>query len=487
VNASFSGSVTTDFVVDRVQSGAITSNQNVAINTKGAASVVFNVTGTWTGTLVFEALMPDTANWVPVFCYAKFPSGAAVSQTTGNGQWALPVGAINQFRVRGNTVSSGTATVNTEAGAGGLIFEVAQLTASNLNVTAVQGTAASNANAWTVKVTDGSNILGTSANPFVTQDKAEGSANGSTAVPTNALFVGAKGTDGFLHGLKSSTNDGAIDVNASVSGTFTPALTSDHTGNGTINAVSQNVTLNSGGLNTAGSQGAGTVIFNITGTWNGTLQFEALMPDASSWVPAKCLARYPTGTLASSLTQNGSTATQWSIATGGLANVRVRSSAWISGTATISFEAGAGVQDAQTLSLITDATNIAAVKAASTSPVAADPALVVAISPNSTQFATSTTANALPGVNPVSVGTSSVAILNSNSSRKEVIVVNTGTTVIYLGFGQTPSTTAYHVALAKCTSANDGSGGSWTSDMWKGAINAIGSAGGGTVCVTELI
>lgn len=128
----------------------------------------------------------------------------------------------------------------------------------------------------------------------------------------------------------------------------------------------------------------------------------------------------------------------------------------------------------------------AVVKAASTSPVVTDPALVVSLSPNSVQFATSVTANTLPGVNPVSVGTSSVSVLSANASRKEAVIVNTGTTIIYLGLGQTPTTTAYHIALPGCTTANDGTGGSWITDMWKDIINAIGSAVSGTVCVTEM-
>lgn len=84
------------------------------------------------------------------------------------------------------------------------------------------------------------------------------------------------------------------------------------------------------------------------------------------------------------------------------------------------------------------------------------------------------------------VGVASGSILAANASRKECLVVNTGTTIVYLGLGQTPSATAYHVALSPCTSANDGTGGTYTSDMWKGSINAIGSAAAGTVCVTEL-
>jgi hypothetical protein len=84
-----------------------------------------------------------------------------------------------------------------------------------------------------------------------------------------------------------------------------------------------------------------------------------------------------------------------------------------------------------------------------------------------------------------SVTSTSSQILATNASRKEMTIVNTGTTAIYLGLGQTPTTTAYHVALSACTSANDGTGGTYTSDIWKGAVNAI-CATSGTVVVTEL-
>lgn len=84
------------------------------------------------------------------------------------------------------------------------------------------------------------------------------------------------------------------------------------------------------------------------------------------------------------------------------------------------------------------------------------------------------------------VGTSSVNLLSANAARREVIVVNTGTTVLYLGLGQTPTNTAYHVALKACGSANDGTGGVYISDLFSGQINAIGSAVSGTVVVCEL-
>jgi hypothetical protein len=87
-----------------------------------------------------------------------------------------------------------------------------------------------------------------------------------------------------------------------------------------------------------------------------------------------------------------------------------------------------------------------------------------------------------------SIGTTSSSALASNASRVRFRTENTGLTVIYLGFGQTPTVTAYHMALAPCSnSANDGTGGTteWD-DNWKGAVNAISSAAGGTLVTTEL-
>lgn len=86
-----------------------------------------------------------------------------------------------------------------------------------------------------------------------------------------------------------------------------------------------------------------------------------------------------------------------------------------------------------------------------------------------------------------SVGTDAGLILAQNHKRKSVIVQNTGTSIIKLTLGATlPTATAYHVALAACTAANDGKGGVWIDDGWIGAVNALSSAAGGTCVVTEI-
>jgi hypothetical protein len=71
---------------------------------------------------------------------------------------------------------------------------------------------------------------------------------------------------------------------------------------------------------------------------------------------------------------------------------------------------------------ITDATNTAAVKAASTAAVASDPALVVAISPNNTI----TTSNASVGTNNAAIPTSSTEIGGSDGTNLQAIRVFDG-------------------------------------------------------------
>lgn len=101
--------------------------------------------------------------------------------------------------------------------------------------------------------------------------------------------------------------------------------------------------------------------------------------------------------------------------------------------------------------------------------------LVVEGAPSGTSTAPASTA----------VGAAASTLLAANPTRLEAMVVNTGITVIFLALGQTPTTSAYHVALAACSTANDGTGGTFTTDIWKGTIRAI-TAAAGTVCVTEL-
>ncbi len=126
---------------------------------------------------------------------------------------------------------------------------------------------------------------------------------------------------------------------------------------------------------------------------------------------------------------------------------------------------------------VTDGINTAAVKASSTAALATDPALVVKLPGSTISSAPAQTA----------VGTTAVQVLTANTARREVIIKNTGITVIKLNLGAiAPTQTVYHISLGGDSVADNGLGGVYVSEIWNGAIQAISSAAGGTIVITEL-
>lgn len=85
------------------------------------------------------------------------------------------------------------------------------------------------------------------------------------------------------------------------------------------------------------------------------------------------------------------------------------------------------------------------------------------------------------------IGAVAAQIVGTNPARRGLIVQNTGTTTVYLALGGgSPTATVYHVALKACANGDDGSGGIYLDDAWQGAVQAIGSAPGGTLVLTEI-
>jgi len=86
------------------------------------------------------------------------------------------------------------------------------------------------------------------------------------------------------------------------------------------------------------------------------------------------------------------------------------------------------------------------------------------------------------------VGITAGSVLAANSGRKGFMIQNTGTTTIKLSFGATnPTQTVYHVALRSAGVADDGTGATYTDDLWTDAVRAISSVAGGTIVITEFI
>jgi hypothetical protein len=84
-----------------------------------------------------------------------------------------------------------------------------------------------------------------------------------------------------------------------------------------------------------------------------------------------------------------------------------------------------------------------------------------------------------------SVGVVAAVVLVSNQKRKGFMVQNTGTTILKLAFGATPTQTVYHVSLKGGTVADDGTGSVYVDDVWVGDVSAVSSVAGGTCVITE--
>jgi hypothetical protein len=134
---------------DLIVTGTIASSPtaNVAINSQGSGAVLIYISGSWSGTLEFEA-SPDGAFWRPARCFPKPSNAVSVFNTSTNGVWIFSTAGANMFRVRASAWSTGVATVHLEATQSTQVVEVCQLYAQNLNTYATcVGTLADNSSA----------------------------------------------------------------------------------------------------------------------------------------------------------------------------------------------------------------------------------------------------------------------------------------------------------------------------------------------------
>lgn len=360
-------------------------------------------------------------------------------------------------------------------------------------VTSNQGTAAALSGGWPVKITDGTNSMPTG--DTVGRAIFEKITDGTNTAAVKAASTAAVAADPALVVAISPNNP------ISVSGT------ADVTGSGALGALNAAVQVTTAGLLTVGMQlAAGTLI--------GTITPEVSFDGGTTWVVTQfddpaTLTKSATIVFGSSNTATARTL----VGVGGSGLTRVRVSAYTSGTANITIRATtrhdpsmlAGGAAAGTLppsilqvggsdgsalrallldsggrplAKITDGTNTAAVKAASTAAVAADPALVVAISPNNAVQIIDAT-NATSTLSNVSGSASSVTLLSLNTARKGVTIFNDSTAILYVKFGTTASTTSFTVRLVSNAYYEVPFG-------YTGRIDGIWASATGSARVTEL-
>jgi len=103
-------------------------NGVVSLPLSAQSTVGVNVSGTWVGTISFEATL-DGAIWFPIPGYAV-GTGSSAGAASANGQFILSAGGYYQIRLRASAWTSGTAAVVLNASLG-------QNTAPTLNASAV--------------------------------------------------------------------------------------------------------------------------------------------------------------------------------------------------------------------------------------------------------------------------------------------------------------------------------------------------------------
>lgn len=127
---------------------------SVVVSTSVAGTVGIDVSNTWTGTLdVF--LKTGAGGYVLSAIATPVGGGTAVSAITSNGSWTVPVAGGQDLCVAfSNSTVTGTATVWLNA---------SPAAPPSSGGTASQGSANTSANAWPVKLTDGTSVTAVKA------------------------------------------------------------------------------------------------------------------------------------------------------------------------------------------------------------------------------------------------------------------------------------------------------------------------------------
>lgn len=525
-------------IPDETTTGTITSTQSVTAPISGYSSAGISISGTWTGTVILEGSV-DGTNYYPV-SGAVLNSGLISTSFSANNAFQTNVSGLADIRMRGNTVTSGTAiiTIRINATTGGVVLTESLPqggnTIGNVGITgtlplpAGAATAANqtNGNQETQIVQGGNTATVTAAGALqvdgsaVTQPVSAVSLPLPTGASTSALQTTGNTTLSNIqanqtNGTQVTTISGTVplptgastaalqsNVQSAIGTSATTAITVQGSASGVDLpvAIASSITIPISGVviaqikDSAGlslnSNGAGALEVAVTGTTpvSGTV---AVTQSTSPWVD--------------NITQFGGT----NISTGtgasgaGIPRVTVSNDSNIlatqSGTWNITNVSG-------TISLPTGASTSAlqsSVQGSATGGTAATSSQLAGGIYNSTpptltngqqaalQFtsagalvtsATSTTiTSSTSTLTSVAAATSSTSLLASNTGRKGAYFFNDSTAILYLAFASSASTTAYTVQIA-----SNGFYEMPNPAVYTGSIFGIWSAANGNVRITEL-
>ena len=287
----------------------ITTENGVGVSARHAQRVKLDVAGTDGAFTDLSAAnpMPVSGAFFPATQPVSIAASVAVTGPLTDTQLRLtPVpisgtvttGGLTDTQIRATAlpVSLASTTVT------GSVVVTGPLTDTQLRLTAVPVSLAS------------TTITGTSAISAASLPLPAGAATETTLAALNAKVT--------------AVNTGAVTISAALP-TGANAIGSvssvDTTASGSITAISQNVALALNGKSGAAIQ--------ITGTWVGTLQFEGTL-NGTDWVAVNGVFA-GTSTPGTTITANGLVR----LTPSGLAQLRIISTAWTSGTATITMRA----------------------------------------------------------------------------------------------------------------------------------------------------
>lgn len=331
-NLRVTGSFASSGIQDTVATGTLGAlNASVSVALTGEAGFGFQLAaGTLVGTIVAET---------------SFDGG-----TTWN---------ITTFSTQGNRVNSVVFASSNTATAGGVLTPAG----SGLGRIRVSAYTSGTAN-----ITLRSSQIGNTSVAYA------GSQTGTLQPLDAAQIAGWDGTNLRVPAVKAaSTTPAATDqaLVVSLSPNSNLPVQADGYGSGTISALNGFVNIPTSGYT--------SLTIAITGTFSATIAFQ-FSADGINWVFDTVInANNGTFTTTAALPS-----TFQVLGIGGYKAYRVIATAYTSGTINVTYDVGVGNNVQTSQSLISDGTNgPAAVKPASTAAVAADPSLVVAVSPNS--------------------------------------------------------------------------------------------------------
>ncbi len=545
---------------------APTANSFVAIALPGGSSNIdIMFTGTATGTYYFEYSMDSTTgsdgSWVTGnFRQSGVLNTVLTSGATANGIYRGNAAGFKYARIRnvGGTTPSNPVTIRVTNG-GGTSFLNASLPAGSnvIGKASIDQTTPGTTNlvALTAETTKVIGTVNMAASQSIGVTQATGTNlhavidTGSTTAVTQATGTNLHTVidSGTISGGKTNNNaaPGATNVGAlvGVSTASAPSytegnqvgLSTDLSGNlrtsTSITPASDVVTTASlvavGQARTATLNGAATTTVYISGTWVGTVQFEATT-DGTTYYAVNAVPVI-SGTAVTSTTANG----QWIISSGGYANIQARVSAYTSGTVVIALRTSIAASGVEVTSPLPTGANVIGALTANQSinsaqvngvalstgtgvmgtgvqrvAIASDndaltvkqatgTNLHVVVDTTSTTAVTQATgtnlhavidSGSVTAVDSTASSTTIAQVASSattttlkalNASRKMLIIVNDSTQILYVKMGATASTTSYSFKLSAGETLE------LPRPMYTGVVDGIWATANGNAYVTE--